>query len=67
MWHSDLLLAVMVIAVVVLAIAGVVWTDNRLHEDRSGDEGRGGAADGGTAPPRTTSRRRLPPETRGSR
>lgn len=68
MWNSDLLLVAVVIAVVVLAMAGVVWTDNRLNEDRPGDDEGGGVAGSvGTAAPRTTRHRRLPPEARGSR
>lgn len=47
MWISDLMLVFGVIVFVAVAVAGVVWVDNRLDRDRPGGNGGGGAAQGG--------------------
>lgn len=67
MWISDLVLVLGVIALVAIAMTGVVWVDNRLDRDRPGGTGGGGAANGGVAPPSGARHRRLPPDVRGSR
>lgn len=67
MWITDLMIVAGVVVVVTVAVAGIVWVDNRLHRHRSEHEGDGVAADVGSVPPRTDRLNTLPADAERSR